>query len=486
MRYSVLHLSDLHRDPNDELDNLPLIESLVRDADTFATANPSIPYPAIAVVSGDLIYGVKPGVVDYKTEIRRQYDEARAFLDLLTERFFDSDRSKVVILPGNHDVCYGDVLASAQLIPIPAEMSERRKLVEEFFSPKSSLRWSWSELTFYRIVDQEKYQSRLEDFSNLYSQFYNGQRQFDLNPENQYQLFDYPALELTVAALSSCHNNDPFHRAGAFHPRCIAHVSRLLGSREYSGRLILGAWHHSVFGSPAQDDFADSGILQVLIDKGFSLGLHGHQHRTQFVDERYQLDTRGRKITVVSAGTLCAGPRHLNPGEPRSYNVIEIDTTSWVGRIHQRVMMNRDFAMPIWGPGRFAESQRPHVEFPVCPPPTTRHATVDAEIQLERAAQLVSKRQWPDALAALSPLAHVPLARPLLVKVVHQLMDPKVAMDVLWPPTSIEEAVVIGTAILNNGTFDQCRVFVDHPTITNLNDATVRTIVDRITERRLR
>jgi hypothetical protein len=53
-----------------------------------------------------------------------------------------------------------------------------------------------------------------------------------------------------------------------------------------------------------QFDYMDPGILQNLIDSGFSLGFHGHQHRPQFLDTRFHYGA-DRRITVISAGTLC-------------------------------------------------------------------------------------------------------------------------------------------------------------------------------------
>jgi hypothetical protein len=113
----------------------------------------------------------------------------------------------------------------------------------------------------------------------------------------------------------------------------------------------VATWHHSFFGAPHDDDYLDAGPLQVLIDAGVSLALHGHQHRTDCIDERYRLGPSERKITLLSAGTLCAGPRALRAGIPRSYNVVELDTDAWTGRLHQRQMLNEEFNLPVWGPG---------------------------------------------------------------------------------------------------------------------------------------
>jgi 3',5'-cyclic AMP phosphodiesterase CpdA len=78
----------------------------------FDKQNPQIARPALCIVSGDLIYGVSAQRKDGGEEQRRQFAQAEEFLTGLAERFFDGNRERVVILPGNHDVSYPDVMAS--------------------------------------------------------------------------------------------------------------------------------------------------------------------------------------------------------------------------------------------------------------------------------------------------------------------------------------------------------------------------------------
>ena len=80
-------------------------------------------------------------------------------------------------------------------------------------------------------------------------------------------------------------------------------------------------WHHNTEGSPAQSDYMDASILQNLIDSGFSVGLHGHQHRPRCFDTRFNYGGNAR-LSVISAGTLC-GSSSSRFG--RAYNLIELD-----------------------------------------------------------------------------------------------------------------------------------------------------------------
>jgi 3',5'-cyclic AMP phosphodiesterase CpdA len=105
MTLSVLHISDLHRDPANPIRNGVLLDSLERDRDRYASnEEPRIRPPNFIIVSGDIVQGVKHGTPDAEWRLREQYDEALSFLNDLTNRFVAGDKRRVVIVPGNHDV----------------------------------------------------------------------------------------------------------------------------------------------------------------------------------------------------------------------------------------------------------------------------------------------------------------------------------------------------------------------------------------------
>jgi 3',5'-cyclic AMP phosphodiesterase CpdA len=146
MKFSVLHISDLHRDLCDEVANEWLLDSLDNDFNQFNEQTPPILRPTLCIVTGDLVHGVASGTKNPDEELERQYAQAEEFLIGLADRFFDGHRERVVILPGNHDVCLNDVMSSVQRIEIPIETEKKARLVDELFAPKSSIRWSWREL----------------------------------------------------------------------------------------------------------------------------------------------------------------------------------------------------------------------------------------------------------------------------------------------------------------------------------------------------
>jgi hypothetical protein len=376
-------------------------------------------------------------------------------------------------------------MASVERIGIPSKADEKTRLVKDLFVPRSKLRWSWRDLCFYRISNEDRYLDRLQHFATSYERFYEGQRTFPRAPELQYGVFDFPDLGFCVVALNSCFNNDPLRRAGSLHPDALAAASRALREPRRAGWLTAAAWHHNFVGGPARDDYLDAEFLQLFIDAGVSLGFHGHQHSPDCFDERCRIGPDMRKMTIVSASTLCAEPSNLTPGVPRSYNIVEVDTSAWGGRVHQRQMVNRLFNLPVWGPGRFISTNSSFCDFALCKPLETRPPNLDLQLQLEQADLALGSGRWHDALDILDKARGEPLARPLLFRAVTELGDPHRIIAQLWPPLTIAEAVTVGGAILGSGTRDEADAFVRLALVADTADASVREISRRISERRL-
>lgn len=485
MKFSILHISDLHRDLTNELGNAPLLESLVHDVEQrYQKNDPPISKPTLCIVSGDLVYGAKAGSPGFADELSRQYRQANELLIGIADKLFQGDRQRIVLVPGNHDISYNHVLKSAQQIPTPTAESDRSKLVSELFQHRTRLRWSWSNLGFYRITDETQYAERLRDFATAYNEFYQGRCTFSLDPRQQFTFFDYPRLNLTVLGLSSCDENDLLNRIASIHPDALAGATSALRQARYSGRLVAAVWHHSLFGVPSQNDYIDSEMLLHLIDAGVSLGFHGHQHRAQCIEERHQIAGDGRKIVVISAGTLCAGPSQLSPGEPRGYNVVEIDTDQWTCRVHQRRMHNNDFTYPIWAPAHFTETNKPFLDLPIDSPIRSRPPQLDETLKVETAEQLLGSRQWEKVIDLLADVPPDSVGRPLLAKALVEHGDSSKTIELLWPPTTAAEAVQIGDAILQGGTPQQAAQFLALDIVTGGTDASVLEIARRVRERR--
>jgi predicted MPP superfamily phosphohydrolase len=222
---SILHISDLHRSKGSEISNTALLASLVNDSDKYTThESPKIKLPDLIIVSGDVIHGsIKSD--GSELEVQVQYDEAIEFLNQLTNHFLNGDKKKIIVIPGNHDVDWK--FSKDSMTKVDGDKvfdtggKVKAEVLKEAINQNSKMRWNWRDLSFYDITHYEKYSKRLEAFSNFYSTFYAGTRQFSLDPAKQYDIFDLPNFNLTIVAFNSC-----------LYRRCQFEIARVFQKRK--------------------------------------------------------------------------------------------------------------------------------------------------------------------------------------------------------------------------------------------------------------
>ena len=468
---SILHISDLHRDIENPLRNPILLDSLKRDRDRYTSEeSPSIRPPDLIIVSGDLILGVKQDVSDADAVLRNQYNEASNFLTCLAEEFVNGDKERVIIVPGNHDVSDYHFRQSLDSIDLDAEGTARRGLVQNLFTPESPLRWSWSDFTLYRIERPEMYMQRFGPFVNFYDKFYEGRRSYSIEPDKQFDMFDFPEWNITIVGFCSCHNNDLLNRQGAIHPDCIARAGEGLRVPPNEGRLRLAVWHHNIEGSPMQVDYMDSDTVQNFIDGGFSLGFHGHQHKPQYLNTRFRYGSN-RRITLISAGTLCGNAAY---GSKRAYNIVELDAEAQSGCLHVREMKNDNLQMPIWGPSSIDPSVGGSLVFRFDAPPQHVGKSNHTTGLLTQAAEHYEKNNVREAAALLLPLARRDdLARPLLLDCLIELHDSPSIIAAFDPPQSAAEAIALMDALWDEGMRKRLSEVLGVPLIAESADRSV-------------
>lgn len=167
--YSILHISDLHRSPEDPISNDELISTLRADRHRYVSEEPAIRTPDAIVISGDIIQGVPLVTNNHLEELRRQYSIAEDFLARLCEEFIGGDRSRVILVPGNHDVDWNTSRAAMTEIS-----ADKEPLPEVAFREDSVYRWDWRTKRFYKITDQNRYSQRLDAFWEFAERFYTG------------------------------------------------------------------------------------------------------------------------------------------------------------------------------------------------------------------------------------------------------------------------------------------------------------------------
>ena len=479
MNLSILHISDLHRDPNHPIRNDVLLDSLENDCRHFtAEEDQTIRTPDLIVVSGDLVRGIKSDAEEPDKCLREQYDEASSFLTGLAQRFVRGDRERVIIVPGNHDVSTYHLEMSLESVEILPD--RKKELINQLFSPGSLLRWSWRDLTLYKIYDPVMYMKRMAASAQFYSSFYAGKRTYDLDPAKQIDFFDYPEFDLTIVGFSSCYNNDLYNRQGAIHPGCIAEAATRLRHPSLYSRLRMAVWHHNTEGPPVRSDYMDPDLIQNLIDRGFSLGLHGHQHRPQYLDTRFRHGIE-RNITVVSAGTLCGEP---NFRHGRAYNIIEFSTAERQGRLHVREMQNDNLSLPIWGRRALPPNTSAYYEFdysPPPPPPSNLNENIAVMIEAQNFHICGENKKAADLLTTI--VQQEDLARPLLLDCLIKLKDTETLLSYFVPPPNEAEAIHVMDALWEHGRRERLLEVIECPLISDSTDPSLVVIRNKYSAR---
>jgi hypothetical protein len=464
---TALHISDLHRDSGSAITTDSLLESLRRDRDRYM--NRGIPAPDLAVVSGDIVYGVTSDTPAAESLLRQQYVEATVFLARLADTFFSGDRERVILVPGNHDISHPHVLRATEPMAIPVETPQRELLASQLSEENSTWRWVASDFTLRRLVDHDAYRRRLEPYAQFYEDFYSGKRSFSLNPSEQFAVHDITDLELVVVGLSSCYDNDLFNRAGRIHPDCVAGATRAVAEHVKNGRVALAVWHHNLAGGPKDIDYVDADVLQSLIDGGFVVGLHGHQHRPQFLEHRFTAD-RKMAISVVSAGTLCGGPKSLPSGRMRSYNLIVLDAEQRKGTVHVREMKNNGFGLPVWGEAYVNEFSGPSMTFDLKMP-----QRADSVLHTSaQAAELLQKGEPAEAYRLAQQYPTDGVARRVAVEALIRLSDWAEIRRFCSPPRSTAEFVALAEALYESGEKPALASLLKSDFARESNDAGVR------------
>lgn len=348
-KISILHISDLHKNEGDNF--MDLYQSMTEDCDCYIKQG--ILRPNIIVVSGDLIRGGK------SDEIKTQYDEVKSFLEKLTMYFLDNDKSRIVIVPGNHDVDWN--VSKKLMTPIAngtqEEQENYKKMLKLFLQEKTKkVRWNWDDQKLYSFEDDEMYNTRFQLFSEFYKAFY-GDRSYSLTPSEQCAIFDMPVYNICFVGFNSCYLNDHVNKVGQILPACVTWAKQQMKEIVKQGRVLVAVWHHNVSGRPMVSNYLDSRILNPIIDMGIHIALHGHQHYSGVVEEYHNAFKSG-KLLMFSTGSLYGATEALSYGASRQYNILEMEKVNETLKltVHLREDNNTsEYGIPTWGKGIIKE-----------------------------------------------------------------------------------------------------------------------------------
>ena len=458
----LMHISDLHRSLEEPISNAELVAALERDSVRHADETPSIGRPDAVIVSGDIVRGAKLGAANADQVILAQYERAEEFLAEVADLFLDGDRSRVVICPGNHDVDWN--LSYASMQPVPREKYPR-DVIGALSTPGSNLRWNWSECALFEIVDAALYASRMEKYWDFLHRFYKG---FDLlhipSASDDPLLAELFGKRVLVAAFNSCSDNDCFKRSGAINPEAVSRMHLDLLEREWEYALRIAVWHHNTTGPPSADDYLNVDQIQAMIDFGFRVGLHGHQHRSEVAVHELRLPEY-QSMAVLGAGSLAAGQPELPRGANRQYSLLKLQDDFLGARLHLREIESGMQFVPRRLNDFGGRSYHDIAWKPVKSPAGTMIDTArlnESRLVLEAEAALKDE-QYQSVLELLSPFATTlqPYGRQILMDAAEGAKAWQLILDTLGPARLIDEVGLRTKAAVQLNEFNVARGIVE-------------------------
>lgn len=394
--FALMQISDLHRSEANLISNDELLSSLTASCGRFVEETPPIQPADAIVVCGDLARGLPISSTEYPKALDKQYADAFDLLTRLADTFVGGDRSKVIIVPGNHDVDWNKARDSMRVVARTDES------IQDLLTTQGSpYRWSWRDQQLLKIENYETYEERFSYFYDFCSQFYQGaDLAFKVDPKRPWNLFELDDGKILVAAFNSCISADCYNLYGEITAQAIAQ-SHLATVGNYE--LKVAVWHHDTRGVPRRSDYLDPDTIQLMIDKGYRLGLHGHRHKSDVLPFYLHATPEMHIMAVVGAGSLSAALTNLPHGFNRQYNIIEISDDYTRARVYIREMV----VPGVFSPGRMTElGGRSYGDLQWTPAPantvvnTGRGGGSDITL-VERIEGLISKGQHEDAITQI-------------------------------------------------------------------------------------
>ncbi|BAY24291.1 hypothetical protein NIES2100_40860 [Calothrix sp. NIES-2100] len=290
----ILHLSDLHFTTSNQAQiwSNQLASDLLNEL--------KIPHLDTLILSGD--------IANYSTP--EEYQIAEEFLAHLRQDF-PLKPEQIIIVPGNHDLNWGHAKKAYQLIDRDEYEGELKE--GEYIQESASV---------IRVRDEEKYKQRFTNFSNFY-QAIKG-KPYPLEYDQQYTLDYFPNQNLLILGLNSAWQLDHHYKSRAsINMNALSNaLSEIRRNPEYRNCIKIAVWHHPL-DSAWEDRIKDQGFIEQLAVSGFRFFLHGHIHKAETSQYRYDLTANGRKLDRICAGTFGAPVREWVPGYPLQYNLLK-------------------------------------------------------------------------------------------------------------------------------------------------------------------
>lgn len=419
--------------------------------------------PEIIVISGDLVEGSKKdNGVDI---IKKQYAEAGKFLEKLINYFLDGDRSRMIIVPGNHDYCYKVSKDSMELSP-KDKLKEDYKLLKE---AAPYVRWNWDDRRCYHITRKELYDTRFDLFRGFYNDFYAGLRELPAVIDKDSYIVELPQYHIAFVCFNSCYRLDHLNPMGCICPDAISKAHDRLVALKNMGYLMVGVWHHHVSGLPVENNYMDYRILNAMMQEDIKMGLFGHQHVSTAVQE-YSDITIKQSILLISSGSLYGNRYQLVTGVPRQYNVIELNFRDEEVKLKLNVRKDNSqygYDIPQWIQSPIGIKSLPFYE----------HELHTEKPQIEYIVEDVEKmvKEKNNYAEACRRLLEFGLDKDLALKYfdsyISRIDDPGMLKDLLWNPFTLSQYMTALDAAVGSRDKDWIKSLMNNEKFKNETNA---------------
>lgn len=472
--FSIIHISDLHRITSDNMGCL--LSSFQIEKEKYTAE--AIKRPAFIVVSGDIVQGSQnPDSATAQEEIINQYIIASQFLRELAKELLDGDINRVIIVPGNHDV--SQYISKESFQDIDGDINE---LIDKLSDETSLIRWNWNTLTFQKVANKTKYDSRFQDFINFYNSFYENKRIFPEKYDEQSAIYDFEQYNTTFVIFNSCYHLDHLNDSGYISPQSLSIKTKKILEYKRKGRLIIAVWHHHTSGSPKESNYLDNSILDSIAENGIKVVLHGHQHISGIINCYDDVFSTNR-IWLISAGTLYGNKTDIVTGYTRQYNAINVtfDGSKYNLELRSRVDNTLLKPTPIWSASVIGKSK--DFSFPIEIVPdiipnhldNTNNTINDIMIEVEKST---------DFKYGIQRLLQLNLAnnqvRSVLLDYVERENDYQTLLKVFISPVSVKEVYIVLDYIEKNKDKEALVKLLQSDFIRNTEDHILESKIDTI------
>lgn len=447
---SLLHLSDLHRTSAPHVYNDELLAAIISDSTRWAEEG--IPRPQLIVVSGDVVQGAAPDDPAPDRTIEDQYAEATEFLKCLCHEFVGDERQRVIVVPGNHDVHWQRSRAS--MAPLPDCPPEIARLA---LDADSKIRWDWNSQQAFEISDSALYESRLDHFRHFREEFYSDIDPSPLDAGSDLLVCEHADLSVVIVGFASWYGNDCYCDVGEISRDQLALAQEAL--RTSQAPMAVAVWHHSVRGGPTTHDYMDERVLHRLIDFGFCVGLHGHQHFPRAAPHELRLPNE-TSMAVIGAGSLAVGDAELPMGERRQFNIVLIEPEAEKVTAHVREMSKQGV---FSGSYRTDFGGKTYLEVPYSPS-RARPAVPSVTERLDDAMTALREGQFHAALSladGVDDLSKALQRRQITVEALVELGRVDELVALLNPPQTVDEVVRGVSVLINAERFDEAERLIE-------------------------